>query len=279
MTALLEPHTHALARTAIGPVYAGPQLPAALISQVVLGARVEVLERTGQWLCIRTGDGYVGWTHEGYLLLGEEAWAKAWERGQGGEGVVSLGAELSDDAGRPLMRLPWGARVVRRGAAYWLPDGRTGRLAGGELVAVARLPELFPPAGESIVRAARRWLGAPYLWGGITHQGVDCSGLVQAIMGLHGIALPRDSHQQAEVGGLIAGDDILADLHAGDLLFFADHGDRVSHVAISTGGSAIIHSALGNGGVAENDLAGPLPFERRLRALLVRGRRVLPEGK
>lgn len=277
MSQLLEPFAHALARTAVGPVYAAPQLPAALISQLVLGARVEVLEHAGQWLSIRTEDGYVGWTHEGYLQLGARDWAMAWERGQGGEPVVSLGAWLLDRGGRPLMHVPWGGRLVRQGDRYCLPDGRAGWLRAGEVVPVDSLAERFPPSGESVVRTAGRWVGAPYLWGGITPEGVDCSGLAQAIMWLHGIALPRDSFQQAAVGTLLPGDVLARGARAGDLLFFADRPERVSHVAISAGGTKLIHSALANGGVGVNDLAGDLEFERRLRGLLVHGRRLLPD--
>src|SRR5690606_5530080 len=113
----------------------------------------------------------------------------------------------------------------------------------------------------SIARTARRWIGAPYLWGGVTQLGVDCSGLAQAVMWMHGIALPRDSDLQARIGSRVDYDAALTQLRAGDLLFFAEPGERITHVAISGGEGSIVHSALGNGGVAANDLNGELPFE------------------
>jgi len=267
------PPTLALVCTAVAPVYSTPQFPAAQISQLLLGACVEVLEGAGHWRNVRSEDGYVGWIHESYLLPREKARACAWERGVDGEPVVSLGASLVGSDGHSIMQLPWGAHLLRRAGVCQLPDGRSGRLVG-ELVEVRHMAERFPPTGESVVRTARRWLGAPYLWGGVTPHGVDCSGLAQAVMWLHGVALPRDSDQQAGVGALLTGKD-LARPRAGDLLFFAD-AERISHVAISTGGAGVIHSALGNGGVACNDLDGDLEFERRLRSLLVHGRRLLP---
>lgn len=267
----------ALARAAVVPVYAEPRLPAPQISQLVLGMRVEQLSRTGDWVRIRSEDGYLGWVHAGYIQGGSDEWAFAWERGTYGEPVVSLGADLHDDEERPLTRLPWGARIVRRAGAYELPDGRRGMVTNGEVVDVDRLADRFPPRGESVARTARRWLGAPYLWGGLTLNGVDCSGFTQAVMWMHGVALPRDSDLQAMV---TVGDDVdleLARMRAGDLLYFAEEGAKVSHVAISLGGSQILHSALGNGGVAINDLDGAEPFEQRLRQMLVRARRVLPD--
>jgi cell wall-associated NlpC family hydrolase len=78
---------------------------------------------------------------------------------------------------------------------------------------------------------------------------------------------------------LEAGEDRLdfSRLRPADLLFFAENDERrISHVAISLGGSSIIHSALSNGAVACNDLAGTLDLEKRLREIFVRARRILP---
>jgi gamma-D-glutamyl-L-lysine dipeptidyl-peptidase len=268
---------HALVRAALAPLYAAPSLPAPQISELVLGMRVELLSRTGPWRRIRGEDGYVGWCHAGYLKTGSREWATAWERGEGGEPVVSLGAELVDDDGRILARLPWGARLLRHSGAYQAPDSGRGSVANGEVVDVDRLADRFPARGESIVRTARRWLGSPYLWGGISLAGVDCSGFTQAVMWMHGIALPRDSDMQAAARvGVDVGND-LASVKAGDLLFFAEAGTRITHVAISIGGHGIIHSAITNGGVNVNDLSGEMELEQRLAAMLVRVRRVLAD--
>lgn len=268
---------HGVVRAAIVPVYLDPALPAAQISQLVLGMRFDLLARRGDWLRVRAEDGYLGWIHEGYVRLGERSWAEQWERGTHGEPTVSLGSELVDEDNNALTRLPWGARVVRFGSNYELPDGRRGTIGNGEIVDIDRLADRFPARGDSIARTARRWHGTPYLWGGVTMSGADCSGYAQAVMWMHGIALPRDSDLQARIGEQV---DPGADFNAvrpGDLLFFAEHSARVSHVAISLGGATIIHSALGNGGVAVNSLTGELDFEKRLRRLFTQVRRLLPD--
>lgn len=273
---------HAVATAAVAPMLAGPAINTTQVSQMVLGRRLLVLRRGGpggRWLQCRSPDGYIGWVHAGYVALVDELDARAWEVGTEGEASVSLGAELRADGGEVLARLPWGARVVRESeAVVRLPDGRRGRPAG-ELVAAALLPLLLPAAGEAIVRSASRWMGAPYLWGGVTQGGVDCSGLVQAVLGVHGVPLPRDSDQQSRAGEPLDPGDDFSSLLPGDLLFFAEEPGRCTHVALSTGGAGIIHSSLGNGGVARNDLLGGRGYERELRRIFLCARRVLPAAE
>lgn len=269
----------ALVRTALAPVYDEPRLSTAQISQYVLGQRLEVLaRRQDDWCRVRGEDGYVGWVHRGYLLPGSIDWARKWETAEEGESVVSLGASLLDDEDRILARLPWGSRAVRQTARrLLLPGGTAGVLApAGEVVALNRLPDRFPPRGESVIRTARLWLGSPYLWGGVSPAGVDCSGLIQSVFWMHGLGLPRDSGMQAAVGEHLALKSP-GGFRAGDLLFFAENAEQVSHVAIAMGGGRIIHASLSNGAVAINDLAGDEPLERRLRRELVSARRVLPD--
>ena len=269
---------HVLVRAAVAPVYGDPALPAPQISQAVLGTRLDLLNRSGDWCRVRLEDGYIGWVHKGYLQFGGEEWAFSWERGTRGEPAVSLGAELIDDAGRVFARLPWGARCVRLSSEqYELPDGRRGAIGSGEVVAVDRIADWFPPRGDSVTRTARRWIGAPYLWGGMTTGGADCSGLVQAVFWLHGVALPRDSDQQSRMGDEIDPGPNFENLNPGDLIFFSETPARVSHVVISLGGPHIVHSALTNGGVDVNDLTGELDLETRMRAQVTRASRVLPD--
>jgi gamma-D-glutamyl-L-lysine dipeptidyl-peptidase len=248
-------------------------MPAALTSQLVVGMRIEILGEQDRWLQVRGEDGYEGWTHRGYLAEGDVEWATAWERGAGGEAVVSLGAELVDAEGQARLRAPWGGRLIRSTPLeFLLPDGVTARLESGEVVDLDRLQDRFPTRADSLVRTARRWLGSPYLWGGITRTGADCSGFAQAVCWMHGIALPRDSRQQARIGTPVEGDEDA--WRAGDLLFFAEYDDRISHVAICTGGTQIIHAAVTNGAVSTNDLAGTQPLEVRLRNAFVGARRL-----
>jgi hypothetical protein len=226
-----------------------------MVSQEVLGSAVKVLARDGEWARIRGYDGYEGWISTGGFIDCDADTAEAWWDETGGVPALSLDALLEDENGGTLARLPWGARVARSGAKLTLPDGRSGRLGAGELVGWSELGERFPGDGAAVVRTATAWAGAPYLWGGRTRWGVDCSGFVQAVYRLHGFLLPRDSYQQLEYGEPIEVEAHFEELRPGDLVFFkATDSERIVHVAFSAGGSRIIHAALGNGVIQEDDL-------------------------
>jgi hypothetical protein len=270
-----------LVRTAVAPMLAGPVVSEAAVSQAVLGQRLMVLCERGRWLHCRSADGYLGWVHRGYVHRLDAIGVEEWEMGIGGVPGFSLGATVLDAGGEVLARLPWGARVVLDGGGrVRLPGGGTGPVEG-ELVPLPDLPRRFRRAPDAMPATAAHWIGAPYLWGGITPAGVDCSGLAQAVYRIHGFELPRDSDQQARTGEAVDPGPEFRALQPGDLLFFAEEPGRVSHVALSLGGSRIIHSSLGNGGVRRNDLAGGLGYERELRRLFVTARRIAaaaPEG-
>ena len=266
---------HALVTSAVAPMLSGPAVRETQISQTVLGNRLVVLRRAGRWLQCRSYDGYIGWIHAGYLALQGEQEARAWELGGEGEIWISMGSEVIAHDGERIIFLPWGARVVREpDGLVRLPDGRMG-VPHGDLVPAALRPISFPAVGEAMCETAARWLGAPYLWGGVTLGGIDCSGFVQAVHRLHGVVIPRDSDQQSRTGLRVDPGEDFSGLRPGDLLFFAeDEGGRVTHVTMSTGGSGIIHSSLGNGGVARNDMMGRRNYERELRRIFVGARRM-----
>jgi len=259
----------AVLTAAIAPLLGEPKPSAARVSEALHGEALAVLERRDQWLRVRLGDGYHGWLHEGYVATGSEDWVADWTARAAAR---SLGVELQVPDGGGRRRLPIGARVApRRDGTVELADGRLATVVAGS---VRREAEVRAEARMlAIPELALRWFdGAPYLWGGRTEWGIDCSGLAQSVYATRGIPLRRDSDQQVSQGREIPLDPRGAGYEAGDLLYFAENG-RVSHVALWAGAGRIVHSALSRGGVARDDLFGDTPLARRLREGLVAVRR------
>ena len=98
-------------------------------------------------------------------------------------------------------------------------------------------------SGSSIVATAKKYIGVPYLWGGVTPGGFDCSGFVQYVYKLHGIQLPRTSSQQYQTGKSVS----KANLQPGDLVFFATSFGSVNHLGIYIGNNQFIHSGSSTG--------------------------------
>ncbi len=264
----------AVATAAVAPLQREPRVSADRVSELLHGETLTLLERRdGVWLRVRTGDGYHAWVHAGYVATGPGDWADDWAARATAR---SLGAELRFEDAR--FRLAVGARAApQRGGQWETADGRIWNVAAGlmrleaEMRAEARL--VAPPEW------ALRWFsGAPYLWGGRTEWGVDCSGLVQATYAARGVTLPRDSDLQSLAGREVELDSRGRGYQAGDVLCFAD-GHRIAHVALWAGAGRIVHSALSRGGVVSDDLHADTPGTQRLREYLVAVRRVHGETK
>jgi cell wall-associated NlpC family hydrolase len=260
--------TSVIGRAALAPVLADPTVRAEQVTQLVLGETASILEHTGEWRRVRIqGDGYEGWINRGYLSEGAEKVAAEWRARATG---WSMGAVLRVDAA--ITALPLRARVVLEGGAVILPDNQRAQLVGGSI------PEISETRREACsvspeVWALAHFAGSPYLWGGVSPWGVDCSGLVQTTFLARGVALPRDSSKQASVGQSVSPDAA----RAGDLLFFrSESGNSITHVAFAGEGETLVHSTLSCGGVLVEPW-GPGTRAASLRERLVVVRRL--EGR
>ncbi len=242
---------------AVAPMLREARVSGEQISQCLFGHQLSVLERALPWLRVRTADGYEGWIHEGYAA-GDRISGQSWHDARMSLGCTVL---LPDGAS---MHLPSGALVPR-----------ALELECGEALLPHELARRYPRDATAIAHTARElFAGAPYLWGGVSPWGADCSGFVQAIFVLHGVALPRDSSEQAAVG-TSAGEEPPR-LGAADLLFFSDRDDgRVTHVAVALGDGHIAHCAIGRGGHRVEDLRSPDSYVSALLRRFLFARRVL----
>jgi gamma-D-glutamyl-L-lysine dipeptidyl-peptidase len=252
-----------IGRAAVAPVLAAPAPRAEQVTQLVLGETASIVERTGEWrrVCIHA-DGYHGWIHSGYLLEVDDEAAADWRSRASG---WSNGASVR--VGEANIALPLRARVMLEADGVILPDGRRGPVSAGS---IQQLSEVRAEAGAEAPEswALEHFFGSPYVWGGVTPWGVDCSGLVQSTFAARGISLPRDSAQQAGCGENIS----LEAIRPGDLLFFRGESSKgITHVAFAGQADTLVHSTLSCGGMlTESWLPGTRAARLRERLVAVR---------
>jgi hypothetical protein len=248
-------------RTTVADVRRRPDPGSELVSQVILGRAVQPLKEAAGWFLVRCDDGYLGWIHGRDLLQVSRPDLDDFMK-QVRDRVSVLKTSIFAEAGTAsallaeallgtsVLAQPGGERGWR---AVRLPDGRSGFIPARHLEPV--------PRGKRISRAALsatglKLLGIPYLWGGTSTRGFDCSGLVQTIYRLHGRLLPRDSDLQAEFGRRKRSGNVGA-LRTGNLLFFGKPGDRLHHVGMYLWDGLFLHAS---GQVRVGSLAADHPL-------------------
>ncbi len=203
-----------------------PRPDAALDTQVLCGETLRVYDEDNGWAWVQAErDGYVGYvaTHG----LADEIIEPTHH-----VVVNRTFVYPSPDMKQPIVAaLPLAARVAVRDAT-----GAYARLHGGGHVILDHLLEIGRTAEPDGVAVAERLLGTPYLWGGRTPQGIDCSGLIQTSLAMAGHALPRDTHMQETYAEAVSFDDQLAGLQRGDLVFWS------GHVGIMSDHEMLIHA-------------------------------------
>jgi gamma-D-glutamyl-L-lysine dipeptidyl-peptidase len=227
-------------------MYSGPGLDKDVVSQATLGQVVAVLETKGAFRRIETPDRYRGWIPTGALVLYPTASAPRYASKGAVLDVVNLMANLyrepSVTSARPKIQAPMGARLEAVGPPKegWhrvrLPSGEAAFVQTGDVRAGDASDKRERGSDADLLTTARRFLGVPYLWGGMTVHGLDCSGYVSLVYRLHGVDLLRDADLQYDDPSLEKVER--TELRPGDLVFFGKK--KVTHVGLYVGGERFL---------------------------------------
>lgn len=214
-------------RVSVSPLRSEPDDRSELVSQLLFGEKAEILESRNNWIRLKNKfDGYEGWTdRKQHLEISEEEF-----RDDDGIVYTSENFNMCVKDGEPLI-LPLGSELIRpenglfhSGEHHW------------EYLGEFQKPEFQKSDLADLVHL---WINTPYLWGGKSIFGIDCSGLVQQAYKFTGTRLPRDSAQQAELGEPLS---FVEEAEPGDLAFFDNEEGKIIHVGMILSGNRIIHA-------------------------------------
>jgi cell wall-associated NlpC family hydrolase len=220
-----------------------PYINAQQVSQAIAGQIVRILERHKDWLYVETWDSYHGWIHTNYVNCNTKRTLPLATVTQLFSDVLVDPDERSEIITKLVITSV--VEVLDKTDEFTrisLPDKREGWIRTTSISDITMENSFlgsFTP--DEIIYTAKRFLGVPYLWGGTTPFGLDCSGFVQLVYRLHGITLLRDSFLQAEDPRLKL--VTVGEIRPGDLIFFASlTEDRINHVGLAINKDMLIHA-------------------------------------
>jgi gamma-D-glutamyl-L-lysine dipeptidyl-peptidase len=285
----LGDRTWALANNSVSNLRTVPGHSSELSTQVLLGTPLRVLRLQDGFYLVQTPEGYLSWVDGGGIRRMTEAQLRAYEAAPKIIFTRSFGLALSEPrtAAEPVADLVLGAllEIVEpqpAGDGFFharMPDGRTAYVPRTDAARFDEWVAGVHATESNLVAVARTFMGVPYLWGGTSAKGVDCSGFTKMIYLMNGLILPRDASQQVHVGTLVDHRGDFGSLRVGDLLFFGrpaanGAGERVVHVGMWIGDGRMIH-ASGRVHISSMDPAAPdydeLNHRRYLRTKRVLG--------
>jgi len=226
-----------------------------LVTQATLGTPVKIWKRTEEWYYIQTPDDYLSWVDHGGITTMNESDFNNWKTSEKIIFTKAYGNSYAkaDLDSNPVTDLVTGAvlELLEVSGDFYkvrYPDAREAYVSKDDSKNYGEWLQNLEPDGESLTRVSEKLMGLPYLWGGTSAKGVDCSGFTKTIYFMNGVVIPRDASQQIKEGKLVDDESDFSKLEVGDLLFFGrpatdSTSEKVVHVGMWIGNNEFIHSS------------------------------------
>jgi len=225
---------------------------AEMVSQALMGTPVKILKKSGGWFLIQTPDRYLGWTDSDAISLMSPEDHDFWKASKRIFYTKKTGDIFAGPGtGNVVSDIVAGSILEMKGETnsfieVMLPDGRKGYIRGEECIVLDDLTTNKYLKPDNLVRTAESFMGIPYIWGGTSSKGFDCSGFVKTIYFLNGLIIERDASQQFRCGKWLGKTTSPDSLEIGDLLYFGTVRDGIpkpTHVAMYKGNGEFIHAS------------------------------------
>lgn len=228
---------------------------AELVTQATLGTPVKIWKRTEEWYYIQTPDGYLSWVDHGGITTLNKTAIDNWKAAEKVIYMKPFGQSYSENSmnSRPVTDLVTGAilELKAENTDFYkvvYPDGKEAFISKEEAQIYSEWLKNLEASEENLVQTSEKLMGLPYLWGGTSSKGVDCSGFTKTIYFMNGMVIPRDASQQVKAGKTVDSLKNFKNLVAGDLLFFGTPAtdttsERIVHVGMWIGNNEFIHAS------------------------------------
>ncbi|SHJ51267.1 SH3 domain-containing protein [Reichenbachiella agariperforans] len=245
---------YALVNNSVCNIRSEARHSAELATQALLGMTLKVLKRTGEWYLVQTPDGYISWVDHGGVQLMTASEQLRWSKSPQVIYLHNYGNVYADAEESAIVSdVVLGDRLVARQQSgdhveVVFPDGRLGYVRQSEVTDFKTWKENVSATGDGVMGYALDLLGTPYLWGGTSAKGVDCSGFTKTAYLMNGYVIPRDASQQIHAGQVVDPALKFEGLAKGDLMFFGRAAtdttqQRVTHVGLWMGDSTFVHAS------------------------------------
>lgn len=237
------PSNNAVVLQSVANMYSQATADSDVVSQAIYATNVTILEQDSGWLKVRTPDDYSGWMPE-TALLRTQPYAKGNHVAQVEALFANLYRETNITKHQPVITIPYESRLEVIGelqeGGRWiqvrLPDDRSAWIQAGDITLMPR----HNIGIAELIDWSKRFVGLPYLWGGTSTYGYDCSGFTQMLCRRRGYTIPRDAGPQAQWEGAKAIEK--TDLQPGDLLYFGSSPQHITHTGMYIGNGRFINA-------------------------------------